>query len=78
MLLNELQKQAAENHRQAERLTALSRQMAAQQVAFERRLSTLEQTTAAKAEAPRLATALSDLGRHYRHVIPRDQGGDAP
>ena len=77
MLLNELQKQTAENHRQAERLTAFSLQMAAQRAAFERRLSTLERTMAAKAWAPRLATALNDLGQHYRHVTPRGQGGAA-
>ena len=67
MLLNELEKQASENARQAEKVRNLSRQVAelkadrdrdrAQRAAFEARLSALEQTTQARNGGRKLAAA---------------------
>jgi hypothetical protein len=68
MLLNEVQKQRAENQRQTSQIGKLSAQLAemrvdrnqerAQRAALEQRLSALERTIAADGRAAKFATAL--------------------
>jgi hypothetical protein len=59
MLVNELQKQSAENHRQAEQIKKFSAQLAEVKAAFEERLSALEYGMAARNAGSKLAATFT-------------------